>query len=117
MKSEARKNKIRYDKASHMTQEQKDLVEAQAGAALEQAYPGYVWWLHVNHGGVLQVLCAFANKQYGVEIPLPRLSKHLLIMLGGELLERMRLSRQRADLEHLRNADRNIKGDMIVDKG
>lgn len=114
MKSEARKQKLHYEKA--LTQDRKDLIEGTVGAFLEKTYPGYMWWVHVEQR-LLIVKCIFASKEMGFVCRADKLSEnmHEIMLAGGEILERYRLSRNRVDTEMINNAPRNIKGDMLHD--
>lgn len=120
MKSEANKNTIKFDPAYQMTVEQNEWYEAQIGACLEKNYRGYLWFVHVENG-IVQVTCPSANKEYGFTISLRdlhdtgNLNLHKIMLAGGEILERHRLNRVRANHEVLANAPRNIKDNMYFD--
>ena len=120
MKSEANKKTIRYDKSYQMTKEQNEWYEAQVGAYLEKTYPGY-WWVTHCENGVLTVTCPSANKKMGFDIPLIKLCPmgkidfHLIMLAGGEVLERHRLNRVRGNLEEINHAERDILGNMKHD--
>lgn len=120
MKSEANKKTIKYDKSYSMTQQQNEFYEATVGAYLEKTYPGY-WWVTHCEKGVMTVTCPSANKEYGFQFPISKLYSsghidlHEIMLAGGEILERHRLNRMRGDLEEIRHADRDLKGNMKHD--
>lgn len=70
------------------------------GRALKKAYPGRDWLVKVDaEGGIASVHCPHISMEYGFVIHLDKPAKFLekkAIQYGGELLERFRLSRAKA---------------------
>lgn len=122
MKSEAGRKTVRYDKAYAMTPDQNEWYEAMIGSTLEQYYPGYVWFVHVEKG-MVYITCPYINKEKGFVYSLQGLCKetpdkmrHMVMQAGGEILERYGVSRVRMNAEEINTAERDIKGNMIDDE-
>lgn len=86
----------------HGTETDDILLAKRASATLNKHYPGHLWAVHVNsEGGVMVVKNFRVSFQYGMVLHLKNVyqdpSLKRVIRAGGELLERARMLRGRAD--------------------
>jgi len=85
---------------------------------LEAAYPGHLWAVTVDlRGGVAQVFNMSLTGRYGFVIKLSRLKfdPKALVMAGGEILERYRLSRGKMIEAEIAGLKRDFSGAAIGD--
>lgn len=85
---------------------------------LHKAYPGYAWGVTVNRS-VLNVLNLSLSGRWGFTLHITKLAsdvKTAAIKAGGELLERYRQPRGRANDELILSAARDFKGDLHCDR-
>jgi hypothetical protein len=89
-----------------------------AMAVLAKHYPGFFWSVEIK-GGMMQVTNRNLSGRWGFFIPLAKLSGDYkeLVTAGGELLERYRVRRGRADLEKLMHLERDFSNNFVFDKG
>lgn len=84
---------------------------------LVKAYPGYAWAVNVE-GSVINVQNLSLSGRWGFTLhtaKLPADYRPVMIKAGGELLERFRQPRGKADMAQLINAPRDFKGDHACD--
>lgn len=83
------------------------------GHALGRAYPTVPWHVDVNvEGGIATITCPQISLQFGMVLHLTRDTAELergAVRMGGELLERFRVSRDCGDFSHL---IRSVNGEV-----
>lgn len=85
------------------------------GAALEDHYPGWLWYVEVN-GGVATIQTMHADSKRGYRLNLVEdfysasELKKMAIRAGGELLERLNFPRRRADWEAMQARQTDAHG-------
>ncbi|MBF0109263.1 MAG: hypothetical protein HQL76_08815 [Magnetococcales bacterium] len=91
---------------------------AQIGETLWNAYPGYRWAVAIT-GGLARIRNLDLSGRWGFDIPLSALDPDPLfkqvVHAGGEILERYRLARGRADGDRLDELPRFITGEAMGD--
>jgi hypothetical protein len=100
-----------------------DMVLAKEMAeTLHAAYPGHMWGVHVQGTqGVADIRNLALSGDWGFRIKLPAIYsasefKRKVLLGGGELLERYRVSRGRVDHDQIDALPTDISGRIIVDK-
>jgi hypothetical protein len=75
------------------------------GKALGRAYPDHPWLVMMSGDGTAaQVMCPAITQEFGMVIHVNQINEELerkAVRMGGELLERFRVSRTAADFSHL----------------
>jgi hypothetical protein len=75
------------------------------GKALGRAYPQHPWMVAMSDdGSVAQIVCPAISSEFGMVIHVNQINEELerkAVRMGGELLERFRVSRTAADFSHL----------------
>lgn len=83
-------------------------------ATLTRHYPGYQWGAKVK-GGMITVINATIPSGYGFQIPVADLEEKVVIMAGGETLERYRLKASGLDIDRLLAQPRDFRGHIRPD--
>lgn len=98
-----------------------DLIFAKEMAEVLHAhYPGHLWAVSVE-GGMADIRNLMLSSQYGYRLRLPDVYsmssfRHKVIHAGGEILERFKVLRGRADFEAMAGLPVDIAGRPIGDK-
>lgn len=98
-------------------------IARRIGTKLEALYPLREWEVRVDaHGGVVTVVCPNVTQLRGYVISLSRSMNEILGMLpriGGEILERGRISRGRkVDPGEIDDRERTVRDELVgVDNG
>ena len=99
----------------------KEMGLAQAMAELlNKHFPGYLWAVNVNlRGGMATVQALALSGEWGCYIPLARVVNDPQMLYvkqcGGEILERYRVQRGRADNAQLAGLNRDRFHNIVVD--
>jgi len=84
------------------------------GKALGRHYPTHPWMVSMSGDGtVAQIMCPAISQEFGMVIHANGSTEEIerkAVRMGGELLERFRVSRTVADFEHVK---RNPRGNAI----
>ena len=82
-------------------------------AVLDRHYPKHIWSVDVS-GGVVSVKAPGLNGVMGFAIRQDRVTPKKIMLAGGEILERFRQKRGKADRDHYRAIPRTIRGDAVA---
>lgn len=114
MKSEARKEKLKYLKK--LTPEQEYQIAGEIANKLTACYPGHLWAVQIDQR-LARIKNLLLSRTMGFTVDLVTLTPEMkeVMRAGGELLERFGQKRGWIDNDGLAVADRNITGDMKYD--
>lgn len=88
-------------------------------AMLEKHYPGHRWIVGGDDvGGIVNITLPDLSGLYGITLHITKIDNDFqkIKAAGGELLERFRLARGRANPEAVRNIERMFTGDAVFDE-
>lgn len=85
-------------------------------STLQRHYPGYQWGAKIK-GGVITIINATIPSGYGFQIPVADLTEKVIVMAGGEALERYRLKAAGLDIDRLLAQPRDFRGHIRPDLG
>jgi len=98
-----------------------DAIRDMAGRVLKTHYPGYIWGVQAEEEqGICNILLISATAKYGYRLKLNEVYsatsfEHDVMIAGGELLERYKLSRSKLKPDQYFNARVDARGDLIGD--
>jgi len=99
------------------------MLEKELLTVLNRHYPGHYWRVECNiRQGCINVFNMLLSGLYGFRLHLQGIYsasqvEHDVMMAGGELLERYRLSRSRMNWDKLLALPTDFAGRLILDKG
>ena len=97
-----------------------DALCRRMGGVLQKHYPGIRWYVDVNlDGGVSNVRCADISMGFGYVLHLNCSELELerqVVMAGGQILERFRVSRDTLSSRDVGHIAKNVKGDAVLAK-
>jgi len=91
----------------------KDIAET-----LHKEYPGHAWGVNVTKG-IIDIRDLSVSGTMGYTLHVLRLGsdwKRKVILAGGEILERFRVSRGQLNIDNVLSMERNFKGDLACDR-
>lgn len=84
-------------------------VATRTAAALNQHYYGFIWNIEVDaEGGIINVKARDLPGRWGFTDRLDNWTEKRMIMMAGELLERYRIRRRRADPDEMVHMRRQL---------
>lgn len=89
-------------------------------AVLERHYPGYLWAVNVRGDqGIVTVHNLMLSGRWGFILKIKDLDTNLnaVMRAGGEILERYRLSRSRANFDAILHVPRDFAGNPVAEQG
>jgi hypothetical protein len=86
---------------------------------LDKKYPGHLWGVNVDgRNGVAQIMNLALSGRWGFIVKLREIDTEYKVIMraGGELLERYNLSRGRLDEQEYQLLERDVFGNLKVEK-